>query len=174
MDANLPRRDLLKLFGAAAVIGPLQLAAAEPGKPLFFTQDEFALLDTLTEMIIPADSHSPGARAAGVALYIDKTVAEAYVPEEKKSWRKGLAVIDEVSQATSKKPFLKTAEREQVALLTKLSARELEPHSEPEKFFVQLKASTTFAYYSSSIGLHKEMEYKGNTIQQEFSGYEAT
>jgi hypothetical protein len=174
MEVPFLRRDLLKLFGAAAVTGALQLPAAEPRAPFFFTKDEFALLDTLTELIIPTDSHSPGARAAGAAIFIDKSVAEAFLPEEKQSWRSGLALINELSQAASGKPFLKATQQEQAAVLTKLSAHELEPQSAAEKFFTQLKASTTFAYYSSSIGIHQEMEYKGNTIQQQFSGYEAT
>jgi hypothetical protein len=42
MDVPFLRRDLLKLLGAAAVTGTLQLSAAEPGAPLFFTKDEFA------------------------------------------------------------------------------------------------------------------------------------
>ena len=37
----------------------------------FFTPEELALVDELSEMIIPADAHSPGARAARVAAYID-------------------------------------------------------------------------------------------------------
>ena len=86
MSLDLNRRDLLKFFSAAVTAAPLALAAPEPGKPLFFTKDEFALLDTLTELIIPADDHSAGAHAAGVASYIDKTVAEAFLPEDKTSF----------------------------------------------------------------------------------------
>ena len=40
------------------------------------------------------------------------------------------------------------------------------------KFFVELKFSTADAYYSSKIGIHQEMEYKGNVLLQEFVGYE--
>ena len=46
--------------------------------PAFFTPDEFALVDELSEMIIPADEHSPGARAAKVAAFIDTRLAEAW------------------------------------------------------------------------------------------------
>jgi len=35
----------------------------------------------------------------------------------------------------------------------------------------QLKQTTAFAYYSSSIGIHKEMEYKGNVFLNQFVGY---
>jgi Gluconate 2-dehydrogenase subunit 3 len=79
MDTPLNRRDLMRAMTAVAFT-TLQLPAAEPNAPLFFTKDEFALLDTLTEILIPTDEHSPGAHAAGVAAYIDRTVAEAFLP----------------------------------------------------------------------------------------------
>ena len=159
---EMNRRKALKLAGGAFLC--LQLPAAEPGAPLFFTPDEFALLDKLTELIIPADDHSPGAHAAGVAAYIDRTVAEAYVPDEKTSWRKGLAAIDELLHPSDVQPG---------DVLTKLAAKEKDPQTEAEKFFTQLKQTTAFAYYSSSIGIHQEMGYLGNVILQEFRGYEA-
>jgi hypothetical protein len=172
MEAALHRRDLLKIFGAA--FATLQLPAAEPGAPLFFTKDEFALLDTLTEMMIPADDHSPGAHAAGVAAFIDRTVAEAYEPEDKTSWRNGLAAINDLSQKTNGGPFLQASKAQQIDLLKTIAAAEHAPKSAPEKFFTQLKETTAFVYYSSSIGIHEEMNYKGNVILDKFVGYDAT
>jgi hypothetical protein len=157
------RREILKLAGG--VFACLQLPAAEPGAPLFFTRDEFALLDKLTELIIPTDDHSPGAHEAGVAAYIDRTVAEAYVPDEKTSWRNGLAAIQRLLKESGDQP---------VAILTKLAKNEKNPRTEAEKFFTQLKQTTAFAYYSSSLGIHQEMGYLGNVILQEFKGYEAS
>ena len=55
MSTTLSRRELVAILTGAAAAGAavLQLPAAEPGAPLFFTADEFALLDHLTEMIVP-------------------------------------------------------------------------------------------------------------------------
>jgi hypothetical protein len=151
----MQRRDLLKLIAGAAFSPVLQLAAAEPGAPLFFSKAEFAALDELTELIIPTDSHSPGAHAAGVAAFIDKSVAEAFLPEDKESWRSGLA------------PFLPLGKEQRLAMLTKLC-------DEKNKFFDQLKQTTASVYYTSSIGIHQDMQYVGNVVQQEFSGIEVT
>ncbi|HEX4750974.1 MAG TPA: gluconate 2-dehydrogenase subunit 3 family protein [Bryobacteraceae bacterium] len=170
---NLNRRDLFKVLGITA-FATLQLPAAEPGAPLFFSKDEFVLLDTLTELIIPADDHSPGAHDAGVATFIDRSVAEAYLPEDKTSWRKGLAAINELSQSMNGGPFVKSSKAQQVDLLKTIAGAEKEPQTDPEKFFTQLKETTAFAYYSSSIGIHQDMEYKGNVILDKFVGYEAT
>jgi hypothetical protein len=155
----MQRRDVLKLFAGAAA---LQLAAAEPGTPLYFSKEEFAALDELTEMIIPADAHSGGAHAAGVAMFIDKTVAEAFLAEEKESWRKGLA------------PFLPLSKPQRLEMLTQLAMHEANPRSDAQRFFGQLKSSTAAAYYSSTVGIHSDMEYLGNVIQEQYSGYEAS
>lgn len=173
MDANLNRRDLFKFLTAATLASTLQLPAAEPGAPLFFTKDEFAMLDTLTDLIIPTDDHSPGAHAAGVAPYIDKSVAEAFMADEKDSWRKGLASINKLSDTMHKAPFLQTTKEQQIALLTKISSGEDHGKTEPEKFFGQLKQTTAAVYYTSSIGIHQEMNYKGNVILEQFVGYDA-
>jgi gluconate 2-dehydrogenase subunit 3-like protein len=150
---------VLKLFAGAAV---LQLTAAQPGAPLYFSKEEFAALDELTEMIIPADDHSPGAHEAGVASFIDKTVAEAFLPEEKESWRKGLA------------PFLPLNTAQRLDLLSTLAAKEHNPQTDAARFFGQLKGSTAYAYYTSSVGIHQDIQYIGNVVQEQFSGYEVS
>ena len=171
MDTSLNRRDLIKAFTSTMLAAPLALAAPEPGAPLFFTKDEFAMLDTLTDLIIPTDDHSPGAHAAGVAPYIDRTVAEAFLPEDKESWRKGLAALNDLSHSTYDKPFSGLKKDQQTELLKRISQNEKTAKTEPEKFFTQLKQSTAFAYYTTSIGIHQEIEYKGNIILQQFVGY---
>ena len=173
MDSSLDRRDLLKALTVAAV-STLQLPAADASAPLFFTKDEFALLDTLTELMIPADEHSPGAHEAGVAAYIDRTAAEAFLPESKTSWRKGLASIEALSGSMNGVRFLQANKQQQIGLLQKIAAAEEDPKTEAEKFFTQLKQTTAFAYYSSSIGIHQEMNYKGNVLLDRFVGYDAT
>ncbi|MBV9406975.1 MAG: gluconate 2-dehydrogenase subunit 3 family protein [Acidobacteriaceae bacterium] len=173
MESVLNRRDAVKVLGAVAFTA-LQLPAADPSAPLYFTKQEFALLDTLTDLLIPTDEHSPGAHASGVAGYIDRTVAEAFAPEDKTSWRKGLHSIDELSNQMHQCPFLRASKDQQTSLMAKIAAAEQNPQTEPEKFFTQLKQTTAFVYYSSSIGIHEETEYKGNVILQEFVGYDAT
>lgn len=183
MEAGLKRRDLIGMFGAAAAFTALPLPAAalpmlqlsegQPGAPLFFSKDEFACLDTLTELIIPADDHSPGAHDAGVAVYIDRTVAEAFLPEDKTSWRKGLAAMNNLSQKMHGASFVNASKEQQIALLKQVAEAEKSPKTEPEKFFTQLKETTAFAYYSSSIGIHQDMNYLGNCILDKFVGHEA-
>jgi len=62
MPEQLNRRSVLKLGATAvALTGAAGIAQAQ-GKHLFLTPEEFALVDEITETIIPADDKSPGAR----------------------------------------------------------------------------------------------------------------
>jgi hypothetical protein len=182
--AQLTRRELVELLAGAAFA--LQLPAAEPGAPLFFTKDEFAILDCLTDLIIPTDEHSPGAHAAGVAAYIDRTTAEAFLAKDKQSWRDGLKLVITLSQRVTGAHFLEARKEQQIAVLSNMAQNEEkdknprrgnneDEHRTPEqKFWGQLKETTAFAYYTSKIGIHEDMNYKGNVYLKEFVGYDAT
>ncbi len=65
------RRDLIRIAaGAVAAVPALAQQASADVKPLFFTPAEFQMLDELTEIIIPTDSHSPGRESGeGGRLY---------------------------------------------------------------------------------------------------------
>jgi hypothetical protein len=178
---ELTRRELIKLGASAAIAATLigldassVAQAAQDKAPLFFTKDEFALVDELTELIIPTDDHSPGARAAQVASYIDFRLSESFEDQPKTMWRDGLKLIEQLSQEMHGKRFLEASREQRIALLTRISENEMKPGKPEELFFKELKSSTTRAYYSSKIGIHDEMEYKGNTYLKEFVGYDAT
>ena len=180
-NADLSRREMIKLGAGAAIAATLlgldgkTVAQAAQGKaPLFFTKEEFALVDELTELIIPTDEHSPGARAAQVASYLDFRLSESFEEEPKTVWRQGLKLIEQVSQEMHGKSFLEASQEQRIALLTRISQNEAKPVKPEEVFFNELKSSTADAYYSSKIGIHNEMEYKGNTYLKEFVGYDAT
>jgi len=166
---TLTRRELLRLTAAAAAapLLPQGVATAAGAKALpagrFFSAAELALLDELCEAIIPTDEHSGGARAAGVAAYIDGKLAEydPAIPDlrtEREAWKAGLA------------PFLAVSAEERLVLLQRLSAAEEDPKTDAERFFKELKTWTARGYYTSSVGIHDEMEYKGNTLLTEFVG----
>jgi hypothetical protein len=170
---NLTRRELIQLTAAAAVAGttvPSGLAS-EP-TPKFFSKDEFAMVDELSELIIPTDEHSPGARAAQVAVYIDGRLAESFEDEPRRRWREGLARINSLSGEIHGRPFMQASPEQRVALLTRIAKNEEKPATPEEHFFQELKGRTARAYYTSKTGIHQEMEYKGNVLLPEFVGYE--
>jgi len=185
-DADgLTRRDALKIAAGAALALPALFTrdamagpaafAARAAAPRFLNKEEFALLDELTETIIPTDGHSPGARAAKVAAYIDGRLSEAYLPVEadvQQRWRDGLRRVDALSRQMNGATFLAASPEKRVAVLTRMAANEKDPQTDDEKFFRELKGATVHGYYTSEIGIHQEMQYKGNTLLQEFAGEE--
>jgi Gluconate 2-dehydrogenase subunit 3 len=170
---DVTRRDMLKIT-AGTVVAISGVLEAAPAKPLFFTPAEFALVDELTELIIPADDHSPGARAAQAAAFIDKSLAESVEPEPKQTWRDGLKRVDAISREMHGAEFVKADRAQREAVLRRMSAFETDPTAKEEPFFRELKERTVHAYYTSKIGIHQEMEYKGNTLLTEFVGADPT
>ena len=174
--ANVSRRQMLKATATAMVAAPL--VAAQPAKQAqsksvrFFTPAEFALVDELTEIIIPTDEHSPGARAAKVAAYIDTRLAEAFTAEPRQQWRAGLQLIDKLAQEMHAKKFMQASAEQRLAVITRIAEGEQNPAKPEEKFFVELKQRTAHAYYTSRIGIHQEIEYKGNVYLKEYVGEE--
>jgi hypothetical protein len=71
-------------------------------------------------------------------------------------------------------PFSDATSEQRIAVLKSMATNEKNPTTEPERFWGQLKETTAFAYYTSSIGIHQDINYKGNVILEQFVGYEAT
>jgi gluconate 2-dehydrogenase subunit 3-like protein len=169
---DLTRRELIQITAAGALAAAGATAGLAEQAPKFFSKDEFAMVDELTELIIPADDHSPGARAAQVAEYIDTRLAEAFDDKPRQRWRDGLKRIDAISQEMHSRSFMECSHEQRVALLTRISRNEAAPEAPEEHFFNELKGNAAHTYYTSKIGIHQEMEYKGNVLLPEFVGYE--
>ncbi len=148
-----------------------QVHAAET-KPAghFFTATQHTLVEELSETIIPADSHSGGAKAAKVTDFIDQYLRETVDDNQKALWREGLRLIDLMSQHYNGKSFVSASPQERIEVLTVLSDNHEMTDLPEVRFFKELKHLTVRGYYTSKIGIHDELEYKGNRIQQEFSG----
>ena len=179
-DGIVTRRAMIGTTAAALLAAPLLKAlpaAMRSGgvAPRFLTPAEFALLDELSEMIIPTDDVSPGAHAAGVAAYIDGRLAESLDADWQARWRAGLAGVDALSRDLVGTTFSAATPQQRLAVLTRMAANEANPQTGPEKFFTELKHWTVRSYYSTSIGIHQDQHYKGNVYQTgEYAGYDAT
>jgi hypothetical protein len=159
----MERRAVLKMVALSALsqrlnalphavmhaMPPAQGAA--PYTLQFFTEEESRFLDQLMEMIIPADDHSPGAHEAGTNLFADLMVASSD-DAIKKQWKDGIRLIREEAKSSS----LADA-------LGRVAANQENPKTDLERFFVIVKQMTVNGYYTSATGIHKEMEYIGNT-----------
>src|SRR5256886_3673660 len=167
---TLSRREMLEVT-AAAIAAPLLKqgpAAVQPALqtgPKFFTGPEFALLDELSDLIIPTDAHSPGARAAGVAAYLDFRLADSLDTEQQTKWRSGLAAVDALSKELNGQAFLQGSADQRVAVLTRIAAGGGDAHTPPAHFLQELKRSTGRADYTSQVRVHADQQDKGKGYQ---------
>src|SRR5437667_6976749 len=136
----------------------------------FFTPAERAQIEELTETIIPADARSGGAKAAHVAEYIEQMVGESVNEEQKALWKEGLRLVDQLSQHRNGKSFVESSPEQRIAVLTVLSDNEQMTELPEIRFFHELKRLTVAGYYTSKIGIHDELQYKGNKLLLEFVG----
>ena len=167
MSQSMGRRELIKLTAGAAVAAQSRAA----GQHGFFTSEEYSMVEELTELIIPADEKSGGAKAAGVAGYIDARLTEAFESSDRDGWRKGLTRTNALSVEMHGKPFLQLSAAQRTAVLTRMAAHEQNPKTPDEIFFRELKSMTVSGYYTSKIGIHDDIGYLGNTYQEhEFAG----
>jgi len=178
------RRDMLKGLGVGAGVAAtmpflsedsalaLEQVRKTQGAPAlkFFTRAQYATVDALSERLIPADDHSPGAHEARVADFIDLLVFESPV-DIKTTWNEGLVLFEKASREKTGQPFAHATPEQQVALLTEMSRNEKDPKTPLELFFREAKNRTIQGYYTSKIGIHQELQYKGNQFLQEFVGY---
>ncbi len=105
--AGMSRRSMLKAIGTGAGSLALLPLLSEEGALAFeaiqrsnaapklkaLTAAQYATVDAFTDAIIPTDAHSPGARAARVADYIDLLLSESDAPL-RNAWTEGLATLD--------------------------------------------------------------------------------
>jgi hypothetical protein len=146
-----------------------QAPDAKPQPLRFFNEEENRTVIEMSERIIPADESSPGAKAARVNEYIDLIVSES--PEiTQKNWREGLAAINKMSRDKFGAAFAAATADQQIELLKEISKNEKSPSTVEERFFRTMKYATVDGYYTTEIGIKKELRYKGNSYLKEFTG----
>lgn len=185
----MERRTALKVIAGSALAQQFGLSQhhlvkiaqdPSPYKLQFFSPVQNALVDRLSELIIPADDHSPGAHEAKVSFFIDLMVSNNK-QEVQEQWLTGLKAVEAEAHSRFGKPFLECDARQQDEIMAKMAVHEVVsdseddsartvPRSELERFFAQLKQMTIEGYYTSAIGIHQELQYKGNEVLAEFIG----
>lgn len=173
---NVERREVLRMLSMAAAAATFpgfskwsfacghmsrDLAQIKPAvyQPLFFNSAEYAVIERLSDMIIPGDD-TPGANEAGVAEFIDLMTSRD--PDLQHSFRTGLQWLNAHSRKSRGKAFLALAHGEQVTLLEPLAyKKKFRPGEERgREFFDLLREYTIMGFYTSQVGL-KELDFPG-------------
>lgn len=188
-DDQFSRRDLLRNIGTSVALatygaGVVTPAAAQhihnavaaqkaatakgPYAPKCFTAHEFATLQKLSELIIPADDHSPGAFEAGAAEFIDYMGSNS--ADLKEIFTGGIGWLDREMQRRYEADFLNAKPDQQITMLDLIAYRKNEnPETAPGiRFFAWVRNLVTDAYYTSPVGI-KDLGYMGNGAMSEFA-----
>jgi gluconate 2-dehydrogenase gamma chain len=186
MFEDISRRNLLRGFSISAALatsgaGLVTLATAQhvhdvvalekqTGQaftPKAFNAHEFKTLERLSDFIVTADAHSPGAIAAHAAEWIDYMASNC--PELAEIFTGGFAWLDHDMQRRYGADFVDAKLEQQTAMLDLIAVQKNEA---PENaagihFFRWARNLVLDAYYTSPIGI-KELGYMGNTAVSEF------
>ena len=180
--SNLSRRELMaRLAAGAALVGTAeaqhahdavaQEKSAQNGayRPKALTAHEYATLQKLSDYIIPADEHSPGALAAGAADFIDFLCNAS--DEMRDIFTGGLLWLDDaMGRQHEGQSFLEVAPAAQTAMLDRIAyRRNASPELNPGiQFFAFCRRMVADAYYTTPIG-YKDVGYMGNTAMSSFT-----
>ena len=133
-------------------------------KPAFFDAADFEALESLTDILIPADE-TPGAKDARCAQFIDFVLdaSTGYAPETQARWRTAMSML-------KKAGFQGANQQAREALVLAMS----EPERDHDRWhpafaaFELVKRETTFAFYTSKPGAIGALDYRGNSYNAFF------
>jgi gluconate 2-dehydrogenase subunit 3-like protein len=173
----MERRELFKIIAAEAVAIEAAgaqhqhpaTAAAKPYARKFFSSQQERAFDSLCDIIIPADSQSPGAHEAKVWQYID-LITHYGTPAQKQELTRGLALVDRAARKQFQKPFANLDRADQEEIVAGMAAKEPDREDELGRFFIHVKRLVIEGYHYSEVGMKRFMGYRGNTAISEFPG----
>jgi gluconate 2-dehydrogenase gamma chain len=179
---GMDRRALIArafmLVGASVVPGSIEAFAATKarGKKRFLSAPQFALLSAFADTIIPV-TDTPGALAAGVPAKLDGMLASWASAKRKVELVDALAGIEKLAVGSGKKGFAALTPVQRKSVLVDHDKAALKPDPNPKEKVTGLAALTGGApvvnpgyqklkelvillYYSSEIGMTKELIYE--------------
>lgn len=130
--------------------------------PQTLTPDQDAMVSIITELIIP-ETDTPGARAAGVNVFVDKMLTGWFRQEERTNFNEGLMAVDAKATELTGKPFVQGSEEDQVQVLLALEQEATTTNatggSDLPPFFSVIKELTLVGYYTSEVGATQELQW---------------
>jgi len=177
-NLTVDRREMIKVLAvSSSTFFPLSQLAhsrvvtpvpADGWVPHFFTKQQNEIVTAIAELILP-ETDTPGAKIAQVNRHIDLVLSDE-TEKVQRGFLKGLAWLEERSRNLFDAGFLEATAVQQTELLTEISKPLEDGHNLEHLFFLDIRERTVFAYYTSQIGIHQELEYKGKTPVPKWNG----
>jgi len=191
MSTNISRRDVLKSLGKGVLAGsvlrviPLEAAeyahkmvatekAASPSgayAPKFFSAQQYKMLTTLCQTIIPADADSGGAIEGGAPEFIDLITSENL--EYQLTLGGGMMWLEATCIDRYGHSYMQCTAEQQKQVLDLIAYRKNAltdaSLSQGIEFFAFLRNLTADGFFTSAAGI-KYLGYIGNTYLTAFTG----
>ncbi len=121
--------------------------------PEFFDENQARLIMEISEHIIPK-TDTPGAREAGVHIFIDAFIKHCVPAKFQNIIPDGLLGLENKSQSQFQKGFLDISKEEQVSVLSEVAKADYSQAEDKENptFFRSLKELTLMGYFNSQKG----------------------
>ena len=179
------RRETIKLMAAAPMAAGFSWSeqnvqdasdraatmAGNPNdfEPAFFTEHELNTVNTLVDLILPADDRSGSATDAGVPAFMDFMMMDR--PTMQLPMRGGLAWIDAECRKRFASPFIECSGDQQTELLDAIAYPEIASAdlSAGVAFFNSFRDLTASGFWSSKVGV-EDLQYIGNEVVHEWKG----
>jgi len=100
------------------------LAASAPSGMSAFTPDQMRLIDAVVNRLIPSDELGPGAREAGVPVYLERSFA-GHLSGERSVFSQGLATMEAAVRARHNTAFAQLSPSQQDEFLTAMERNEI-------------------------------------------------
>ena len=183
----MDRRDAVKLLATASLaavgLGAPEVAHAweladaaqavqKPGAPFvptFFSRDEWPMVRSLADVVIPRDDRSGSAGDAGVPEFMDFIMTEN--PNSQRWMRDGLKWMNTECRTRFGRVWTSCSAAQQRLLLTDIAFPRTAPAAlnTGVEFFSRFRDLTSSGFWSSRIGV-KDLGYMGNVALAAWPG----
>lgn len=165
----MDRREAVKyislLLGGTIVGGSAILTGckSKTGVTLDFAPDQIAWLNEVADTILPP-TDSPGAKAAKVGEFMKVMVNDCYEKKDQDTFMEGFQKLDDFSDKTYDKAFMKLNPEQRHDLLVSLDKEQKEymaskKAEDPGHYFRMMKELTLLGYFTSEIGSTQALRY---------------
>ena len=134
--------------------------------PKFFSPEDFAALQSFTEILIPSDE-TPGAKEAYCADFIDFVLhsdeADNFAADTRHHWRSAMAALKAAG-------FHAADAKGRAEIVETISRPERDHAAQHPAYFAYalIKRENTFAFYTARAGMIEDLDYKGNSYNVSF------
>src|ERR1700761_525913 len=166
----MDRRDAISriaiIMGGTMIGAEFMLSGCSPSKKNLadlFTADGIALLDEISDTIIPA-TDTPGAKDVGAGQLMAIIVRDCYESANQEIFLAGLDKLNVNCKAAYGKVFIDCPPEQRTELLNRLDAEQKlytknKSKDQPPHYFRMMKELTLFGYFTSEAGCTKVLRY---------------